>query len=256
MILPLASALAGEPVTVPCALDGLPDAALRWDPTGRVELLAPDGALVTRVDTGMASKGPPKVTCAGTRVSIVLPSEHANATFSLNQVRMDLGEHVTSFVRWDPIELACAEARRALGAGQVVAAAAALAKAPPADPRVARAWLAIGRAANGTLEQAEVAVAALAAPGWTPAEVGAIRLAHARALTAGGRAGDAIAAWRVVLAADPRSGEAAVAIGDLLWDAGDRAGAREAYLVATPLVPTLPERVADRCPACRKKGRK
>jgi hypothetical protein len=252
MLLFLGRALAAGPVTLPCALDGLPDGALRWDPSGRVELLAPDGALVTRVETEMPSRGPPQLTCAGTRATIVLPPEHENPTFSLHRVRLDFAEHLASWARWDPVERACAGARGALGAGDPVAAASALTGAPPADPRVARLWRDVGHAAtagSADLPRLEAAVAALAAPGWSPAEARAVRLDHARALVATGRVDDGLAALRAL---EPRDGEVALAIADALWDRGDKAGAKEAYLAAAPLLASAPARVAERCPACRK----
>jgi hypothetical protein len=258
----LAVALAADRPTYPCPLDAVPDGWIAISLAGKVELHAPDGALVGAVDTGTKFPGAASVHCGGGIVKITVQPE-GHQTLSLMMFDLDFTDVIASWAPFDPIEDACAIAKSRMEDAKYGDAIAALAKAPPADPRVVRERIAIGKAAfaaaTATKEPAaaeaafQVALATLDA-GWTPAERLDVQLHWGQWLIGAGRSADGLAVLKAATAADPTSADAALTLADGLWSAGDRDGAKVEYLRATGLLGAipLPERLKERCKACLK----
>ncbi len=243
------------PVEQACALDNLPDGRVRWSAAGIVEVLMADGYRLAEIDVGEPIGPRAKVTCEGKILTIF--EQAADVTLSFNEIRLDLGETLATLAR-DPLDDAASRARAALRAGDPALAADAIRSFPASDARVAALWRDIGRAAlagarGGAdgLARLQPALDALAAPGWSPQEVAAIRVAEAEALRAAGR--DPIPSCEAALAADPRSTGARLVLADALWRAGDEKRAREEYATVAGQLPKgeWPAELPVRCKKCR-----
>lgn len=254
---PVPKAPPPAPMVQACALDNLPDGRVRWSAGGLVEVLMADGHRLAEIEIGRAIGPRAQVTCSGTVVTVF--EQAADVTLSYEELRIDVREALATLAR-DPVAEAAAWARAALRDGKPDVAADVLRAHPVGDPRIRPVWHDVGRAALADARKAtgadglarlQPALAALAAPGWTPAEIAAVRVAEAELLRAAGR--DPIPACEAALAADPGATGARVVLADAYWRAGDEKRARAEYATVAAELPRgeWPAELAERCRKCR-----
>ncbi len=257
------AALAGDPA--PCALDGLPDGKVAWTPDGQVQLFAPDGRRLQTAPTGVKFVGSVSVGCRGTSVKIVVsPPAGRGTLLRLDTYTIDFADVIASWAEYDPVELACASAKAAQVNGDFQRGVDALAPFNAADLRVARAWTALGRAAQASslaaadpvvaLASSDVAIAALPFSGFTSGEVRAIRTQHAYSLIAAGKTDEGIESLEALVALEPTATDVRLALADAQWAALDKVGSGANYLALVDLYPldAMPPQIAVRCKPCAK----